>query len=304
MELEPVLPQVLDGNVLNGRKLAAHVKERVAEAVDNIRVHHGFKLCLAVVLVGNDPASAIYVRNKQRACRKVGIDSRSVILPTDTDQETIIEHVRALNRDPDIDGVLVQLPLPPHVEADRVIDAVDPAKDVDGFHPSNLGLLLGRNATLEPCTPSGVMLMLAAAGVPLKGARALVVGRSLIVGRPMTQLLIRAHATTTCAHRHTVDLPALVGESDVVVVATGVPELIEGAWIKPGAVIIDVGITRRRDGSLVGDVEFEAARERAGAITPVPGGVGPLTITMLLWNTVLAGRARRLAGAAALHPLA
>lgn len=303
MELDPVLPQVLDGNVLNGRKLAAHVKERVADAVDNIRQHHGVRLCLAVVLVGDDPASAIYVRHKKRACRKVGIDSRSIVLPADTDQQTVIDHVLALNRDPEVDGILVQLPLPEHIDTDRVIDAVAPEKDVDGFHPSNLGLLLGRDALLQPCTPSGVMLMLAAAGVPLKGARALVIGRSLIVGRPMTQLLIRAHATTTCAHRHTADLPALVGQSDVVVVATGVPELVEGAWIKPGAVVIDVGITRRRDGTLVGDVEFEPARERAAAITPVPGGVGPMTITMLLWNTVLAGRARRVSMAPALNPL-
>ena len=293
MKLGPVLPQVLDGNVLSGRRLATYVKDRVAEAVENLHQHAGFRLCLAVVLVGDDPASAIYVRNKGRACRKVGIASRSIRLPSDTPQERVLAEIHALNADPEVDGILVQLPLPEHLDVNTVIDAVDPAKDVDGFHPANLGLLLGRNALLQPCTPSGVMLMLAAAGVPLKGAKALVVGRSLIVGRPMTQLLIRAHATTTCAHRHTKNLPELVGESDVVVVATGVPELIKGEWIKPGAVVIDVGISRREDGTLVGDVEFDAASQRASAITPVPGGVGPMTITMLLWNTVLAGRTRR-----------
>ena len=302
MKLDPILPQVLDGNVLNGRRLATHVKERVAEVVENLYQHDGFRLCLAVILVGDDPASAIYVRNKGRACRKVGIESRSIRLPADAAQDEVLAHIQALNEDPDVDGILVQLPLPEHLDSNRIIDAVDPAKDVDGFHPANLGLLMGRDALLRPCTPSGVMLMLAAAGVPLKGARALVIGRSVIVGRPMTQLLIRAHATTTCAHRHTKNLAQLVGESDVVVVATGVPELVKGAWIKPGAVVIDVGISRRPDGSLVGDVEFEVAKERAAAITPVPGGVGPMTITMLLWNTVLAGRTRR-GGEGVLNPL-
>lgn len=293
MKLDPVLPDVLSGNVLSGRKLAAHVKNRVAEVVENLRLHQGVELCLAVVLVGDDPASAVYVRNKVRSCKKVGIESRSVVLPSDVSQAALIEQVRLLNLDDSVDGVLVQLPLPEHIDEDAVIDAVDPAKDVDGFHPANLGLLLGREAQLQPCTPAGVMLMLAAAGVPLKGARTLVVGRSVIVGRPMTQLLIRAHATVTCAHRHTTNLPELVAESDVVVVATGVPHLIKGDWVKEGAVIIDVGINRREDGSLTGDVEFEEAVKKAAAITPVPGGVGPMTIAMLMWNTTLAARLRR-----------
>ncbi|MFT6400453.1 MAG: methylenetetrahydrofolate dehydrogenase (NADP+)/methenyltetrahydrofolate cyclohydrolase [Bradymonadia bacterium] len=293
MKLDPVLPDVLTGNVLSGRKLAAHVKNRVAEVVQNLREHQGVELCLAVVLVGADPASAVYVRNKVRACKKVGIQSRSVVLSREVSQEALIQQVRKLNDDDSVDGVLVQLPLPEHIDEDAVIDAVDPAKDVDGFHPANLGLLLGREALLQPCTPSGVMLLLAAAGVPLKGARALVVGRSVIVGRPMTQLLIRAHATVTCAHRHTTNLAELVAESDVLVVATGVPHLIRGEWVKEGAVVIDVGINRREDGSLTGDVEFDEAVKRASAITPVPGGVGPMTIAMLMWNTTLAARLRR-----------
>ncbi len=293
MKLNPVLPDVLTGNVLSGRKLAAHVKARAGEVVENLRVHQGIQLCLAVVLVGDDPASAVYVRNKVRACKKVGLESRSVVLPGDVSQEVLLDQVRALNLDDSVDGILVQLPLPGHIDEDAVIDAVHPSKDVDGFHPANLGLLLGREAVLQPCTPSGVMLMLAAAGVPLTGARALVVGRSVIVGRPMTQLLIRAHATVTCAHRHTTNLAKLVSESDIVVVATGVPHLIKGEWVKDGAVLIDVGINRRDDGSLTGDIEFDEAVKRASAITPVPGGVGPMTIAMLMWNTTLAARLRR-----------
>lgn len=293
MKLNPVLPDVLTGNVLSGRKLAAHVKARAGEVVENLRVHQGIQLCLAVVLVGDDPASAVYVRNKVRACEKVGLESRSVVLPGDVSQEVLLDQVRALNLDDSVDGILVQLPLPGHIDEDTVIDAVHPSKDVDGFHPANLGLLLGREAVLQPCTPSGVMLMLAAAGVPLTGARALVVGRSVIVGRPMTQLLIRAHATVTCAHRHTTNLAKLVSESDIVVVATGVPHLIKGEWVKDGAVLIDVGINRRDDGSLTGDIEFDEAVKRASAITPVPGGVGPMTIAMLMWNTTLAARLRR-----------
>ena len=293
MLLQPLLPEILDGNVIDGRALAQHVREQVAGEVQRLRADAGVGLTLAVILVGDDAASAVYVRNKIRACEKVGITSRSVQLPSSTSQRDLIAAVQELNADPDVDGILVQLPLPPHIAQNDVIDAVDPHKDVDGFHPANLGLLLGREALLRPCTPSGVMLMFAAIGADLRGADAVVVGRSVIVGRPMTQLLIRAHATVTCCHRHSLDLEQKVRRSDVVVVATGVPHLIKGDWIKPGAVVIDVGINRGEGGRLVGDVEFEVARERAAAITPVPGGVGPMTISMLMWNTVLAARLRR-----------
>ena len=304
MQLNPLVPNVLIGNRIDGVALSKRVREQARVEVDRLRDDHGITLVLAVVLVGDDPASAVYVRNKVRACAKVGIESRHMRVPADITQEALLEAVAELNADPAVDGVLVQLPLPAHIDQDAVIDAVDPRKDVDGFHPSNLGLLLGRQALLQPCTPSGVMLMLAAIGADLRGARAVVVGRSVIVGRPMTQLLIRAHATVTCCHRHTENLRDHVAAADVVVVATGVKELVKGAWIKPGAVVIDVGINRGEDGRLVGDVEYAAAAERAAAITPVPGGVGPMTIAMLMWNTVLAARMRRGLGISAdLRPI-
>lgn len=292
MLLDPLLPDVLDGNVINGRKLATHVRTQAAEEVASLAAD-GHRLHLAVVMVGDNPASAVYVRNKIKACEKVGIQSLSLRLPATVTQKRLLTEVTRLNDDPEIDGVLVQLPLPPHIDEHAVVDAVDPEKDVDGFHPANLGLLLGRYALLQPCTPAGVMLMLQAIGTPLRGAQALVIGRSVIVGRPMTQLLIRSHATVTNCHRYTRELEEHVRRADVVVVATGVPDLVRGDWIKEGAVVIDVGINRQPDGSLCGDVEFEAARERAAAITPVPGGVGPMTISMLMWNTVLAARLRR-----------
>lgn len=303
MKLTPVVPDVLQGNRIDGRRLSAVVKERAAEEAKRLHDENGESLTLAVVLVGDDPASAVYVRNKVRACEKVGIASRSVRLPASTEQAELLSVIAGLNADSDVDGILVQLPLPEHIDQDVVIEAVDPAKDVDGFHPANLGLLIGRCATLQPCTPAGVMLMLDAIGAPLVGAQAVVVGRSVIVGRPMTQLLIRAHATVTCCHRHTRDLEAHVRNADVVVVATGVTHLVKGEWIRPGAVVIDVGINRQPDGRLAGDVEFEVAAERASAITPVPGGVGPMTIAMLMWNTVLAGRMRRGLPVTGLTPL-
>lgn len=290
--LAPPIPGALDGNVIQGRAVADRVRAEVAVQVAEL-ASEGISLQLVVVRVGEDPASIVYVRNKVRACERAGIRSHQVELPAATTQEELLDVVARLNADPEVDGVLVQLPLPPHIDEAAIVDAVDPARDVDGFHPANLGLLLGRRALLEPCTPAGVMLLLAAIGARLRGAEAVVVGRSVIVGRPMAQLLMRADATVTVCHRHTADLATHVGRADVVVVATGVPGLILGSWIKPGAVVIDVGVNRLADGSLCGDVEFAVARERAGAITPVPNGVGPMTISMLLWNCVLAARLRR-----------
>jgi methylenetetrahydrofolate dehydrogenase (NADP+)/methenyltetrahydrofolate cyclohydrolase len=247
---------------------------------------------LAVVLVGHDPASQVYVRNKTLACTEVGIRTFDHHLPAETSEVALLDLVRRLNADPAVDGILVQLPLPAQVDSRRVLLAIDPAKDVDGFHPDNLGRLLLGEPRFVACTPSGVMMLLAEAAAPLAGARAVVVGRSNIVGKPMALLLQAADATVTVCHSRTRDLAAEVARADVVVAALGRPAAIRGAWIREGAVVIDVGTNRLTDGKLVGDVEFAAAAERAAAITPVPGGVGPMTIAMLLDNTLAAARAR------------
>lgn len=253
----------------------------------------GLHLTIALVRVGDDPASEIYVRHKVRACERVGLRSQVHHLDSLTTTERLLDVVNALNDDGDVDGILVQLPLPSQIDEDEVLLTVDPSKDVDGFHPANLGKLMAGSGLLEPCTPSGVMTLLAAAGVEVRGKRAVVVGRSVIVGRPMAQMLLRADATVTVCHRHTTDLATLVREADILVVATGVPGLIKGDWVKEGSVVIDVGINRLEDQRLVGDVEFLEAKKRARAVTPVPGGVGPMTIATLMWNTLLAGSARR-----------
>ncbi len=277
---------------LDGNALAALVRARTATEVTALG-GQGIQLTLALVRVGDDPASKVYVRHKVRACAEVGIASRCIELPETTTESELLSLIDDLNVDDSVDGILVQLPLPKAINTDRVIERVAPAKDADGFHPANLGLLLARTALLEPCTPRGVMVMLRAAGVNLDGAEAVVVGRSVIVGRPIAQMLARENATVTLCHRHTRDLRAHVERADVLVVATGVPGLIPGEWVRPGAVVIDVGINRLPDGRLVGDVGFEEAAKRASLITPVPGGVGPMTVALLLWNTLLAGRARR-----------
>jgi methylenetetrahydrofolate dehydrogenase (NADP+)/methenyltetrahydrofolate cyclohydrolase len=248
---------------------------------------------LAVVLVGDDPASQVYVRGKTKAAREAGVEPFDHHLPATTSQQELLALVGRLNRDPAVDGVLVQLPLPAQIDASAVIEAIDPGKDVDGFHPENVGRLWSGAPRFVPCTPLGVMRLLAEAGTTVAGARAVVVGRSNIVGKPMAALLLAAHATVTLCHSRTADLAAEVGRADVLVAAIGKAELVRGAWIKPGATVIDVGMNRRPDGKLVGDVEFTAAAERAGAITPVPGGVGPMTIAMLLANTVASAQRRR-----------
>lgn len=281
---------VVDG-VLRGDIVARHVRGAVADQVSQLR-ERGVALTLAVVRVGDDPASEVYVRHKIRACEEVGIASRALVLPAETTQDELLAKVAELDEDDSVDGILVQLPLPDHIDANRVIEAIDPRKDVDGFHPLNLGLLMGGRPLLQACTPAGVMVLLEAAGVDATGKHAVVVGRSVIVGRPMAQMLLRAHATVTICHRHTPDLAEQVAAADIVVVATGVPGLVRGEWIREGAVVIDVGINRREDGKLCGDVDFAGARERASLITPVPRGVGPMTVAMLLWNTVLAARFR------------
>lgn len=279
----------MSATIISGTKLAASLREEIGMKVARL----GYQPGLAVVLVGDDPASAVYVRNKDRAAQAAGLLATTHRLPAETTQAALLDEVERLNRDPDVDGILVQFPLPTHIETRAIIDAIDPAKDVDGFNPLNIGRLQDGAATLAPCTPRGIIKLLQDGRASLRGARALVLGRSSIVGRPVASLLLNEDATVTIAHSRTVDLPARCREADILIAAVGRPEMVRGAWIKPGAFVIDVGINRLSDGRLVGDVAFAEALEMAGAITPVPGGVGPMTIACLLENTVSAAIARR-----------
>jgi methylenetetrahydrofolate dehydrogenase (NADP+) / methenyltetrahydrofolate cyclohydrolase len=279
----------MSARIIDGKAAAAALRAKLAAQVATLPFRPG----LVVVLVGDDPASAIYVRSKDRAANAIGIAAHTIRLPPDTSQEALITQIARLNADPAVDGILVQLPLPSHIASQAVIEAVDPDKDVDGFHPLNVGRLAAGHPGLVPCTPAGIMKLLAEASVPLEGARALVLGRSTIVGRPMAALLLAANATVTMAHSRTRELAAESRRADVIIVAAGRPGLLRGDWIASGATVIDVGMNRLPDGSLVGDVAFAEAVEVAGAITPVPGGVGPMTIACLLENTVTAALRRR-----------
>ncbi|MBW6398492.1 bifunctional methylenetetrahydrofolate dehydrogenase/methenyltetrahydrofolate cyclohydrolase FolD [Roseomonas sp. HJA6] len=279
----------MTARILDGKAIAAGLRARLAERVATLPFRPG----LRVVRVGEDPASGVYVRNKDKAAKEVGFDSATIHLPDSTSEAELLATIAALNADPAVDGILVQLPLPAHIRTEAAIAAVDPAKDVDGFHPLNAGRLAAGQPGLVPCTPRGVMHILAEAGVTLRGARAVVLGRSQIVGRPMAQLLLGADCTVTIAHSRTRDLPAECRRAEILVAAVGRPEMVRGDWIAPGAVVVDVGINRRADGKLVGDVAFAEASTIAGAITPVPGGVGPMTIACLLENTLDAAIARR-----------
>jgi len=278
--------------LIDGRQVAADLQRDLKARIENRIAAGRRRPGLAVVMVGEDPASAIYVRNKRKACESAGIRSVAYDLPGDTTQDALDALIRGLNDDPAIDGILVQLPLPEQLDARRVIEAIAPAKDVDGFHPYNIGRLAQRIPLLRPCTPAGVMELLLRHDIPVRGRRAVVVGASNIVGRPMALELLLAGATTTVCHRFTADLAAELSDADIVVVAVGKPELVKGAWIKEGAAVIDVGMNRLPDGKLCGDVEFGAAAERAAWITPVPGGVGPMTVAMLLHNTLDAAERR------------
>ena len=280
----------MPAQLLDGRAIAATHRLRMAEEIRALKDSGQRAPGLAVVLVGDHPASRVYVQNKRKACREIGMDSFSYDLPGDTRQAELLALIERLNHDRSIDGILVQLPLPEHIDAETVIEAIDPGKDVDGFHPYNVGRLAVRLPRLRPCTPWGVMQLLAATGETVRGRNACVIGASNIVGRPMALELLLAGATTTVCHRFTRDTAALVRASDIVVAAAGKPGLVRGDWIQEGAIVIDVGITRTPDGRLAGDVEFDAAAEKASWITPVPGGVGPMTVAMLLDNTL---RARR-----------
>jgi methylenetetrahydrofolate dehydrogenase (NADP+)/methenyltetrahydrofolate cyclohydrolase len=279
----------MSARIIDGKVVAATLRAKLAARVALLSFRPG----LRVVRVGEDPASGVYVRNKDRAAAAAGFDSATIHLPVETTQAALLAHVEALNADPAVDGILVQLPLPPQIDPQAVIAALDPAKDVDGFHPINAGRLANGQPGLVPCTPKGVMHLLREAGVALSGARAVVLGRSTIVGKPMAQLLLAADCTVTSAHSRTRDLAAECRRADILVAAVGRPELVRGDWIAPGAAVIDVGINRLPDGRLVGDVAFAEAVEVAGCITPVPGGVGPMTIACLLENTLDAAIARR-----------
>jgi methylenetetrahydrofolate dehydrogenase (NADP+)/methenyltetrahydrofolate cyclohydrolase len=287
-----VAAQVIDGNAVAGELYRA-----VAAVAAALRERNGFVPGLAVILVGDDPASQVYVRTKRRACAEVGLASFENRLPGDASEAAVIELVRRLGADESVDGILVQLPLPPAVNRHRVIAAIPPEKDVDGFHPVNIGRLWSGEPGLVPCTPQGVMMLLRRVHDDLSGADAVVVGRSVIVGRPVAELLLAADCTVTIAHSKTRDLASLCRRADILVAAAGRPMLIKGDWIKPGATVIDVGITRlpKPEGGtrLVGDVDQDAAAAVAGAISPVPGGVGPMTVACLLRNTVLAACRRR-----------
>ncbi|MDX8377408.1 MAG: bifunctional methylenetetrahydrofolate dehydrogenase/methenyltetrahydrofolate cyclohydrolase FolD [Mariprofundales bacterium] len=274
--------------ILDGKTLAARKRAALATEIDLMRQQTKRTPGLAVILVGKDPASQIYVRHKNTACEKIGIRSFSYELKASTKQEELLHLIAALNGDTQVDGILVQLPLPAHIDSEAIIEAIDPKKDVDGFHPYNIGRLAARLPALRPCTPFGCMELLKETGVDLHGLHALIVGASNIVGRPMALELLLAGSTITIAHRFTTNLEELVTAADIVVAAVGKPGLIKGEWIKSGAIVIDVGMNRLADGKLCGDIEFATARQRASWITPVPGGVGPMTIAMLMHNTVQA----------------
>lgn len=278
------------GEIIDGKAVAARVTEEVTLRVQSL-VSHGVRPGLAVVVVGEHEPSRIYVRHKMRACERVGIQSAVHHLPATVTQEDVLAVVERLNADPGVHGILVQLPLPPGLGTRTILHAIDPRKDVDGFHPVNMGQVATGRPPLAPCTPKGVMRLLREYDVPIRGAHAVVVGRSRVVGRPMAALLLAADATVTICHRHTDDTARHTARADILVVAVGVPELVRGHWVRDGAVVIDVGISRTADGRLVGDVCFDEVRPRARLLSPVPGGVGPMTIAMLLENTcVLAER--------------
>ncbi len=269
-------------SIIDGKQIAKDLRQSIKSQVDNLNRAPG----LAVILVGDDPASAVYVRNKDNACMEVGFYSEKIDKPADITQEELLSEIKRLNTDDRIDGILVQLPLPNHLDTNLVIETISPEKDVDGFHSENIGKLMQNKPYLRPCTPKGVMTMLATTGVDVVGKDCVVVGASNIVGRPMAMELLNAGATVTICHSRTQDLPGKLKLADIVVVAVGIPQMVKGEWIKDGAIVIDVGINRLDSGKLVGDVDFESTKDIASWITPVPGGVGPMTIATLLENTL------------------
>ncbi|MBO7359241.1 MAG: bifunctional methylenetetrahydrofolate dehydrogenase/methenyltetrahydrofolate cyclohydrolase FolD [Clostridia bacterium] len=274
--------------IIDGKTVASDVRAEVRREAEAFFAQRGFKPCLAVVMVGNDPASAIYVRNKQKACRNAGIESRAVLLGDDSTTQEVVAEVEKLNKDKGVNGILVQLPLPPQIDAEQVVRSVSPSKDVDGFSAVNAGEMFRGSALLEPCTPKGCMELLKRYSIPIQGANAVIVGRSNLVGKPLAVMLTRENATVTLCHSKTKDIGFYLAKADIVVAAVGKPGIIKGEMLKKGCCVLDVGINRLDDGRIVGDVDFESASEVAEYITPVPGGVGPMTIAMLLKNAMAA----------------
>ena len=276
--------------IIDGKLVSSKIRETLAGEIDAFRSEYGFGPGLAVVIVGRDPASLVYVRNKKRACEQVGINSYEVALPEDVSEAELLECIARLNADNSVNGILVQLPLPKHINEEKVINAIDPDKDVDAFHPINVGKIMIGNYTFLPCTPAGIIDLLDYYNIDVSSKKCVVLGRSNIVGKPMAQLLIQRNGTVTVCHSRTKDIESEISTADILVVAIGKPEFVKGSMLKPGAVVIDVGINRLSDGRLVGDVDFAGASEVASYITPVPGGVGPMTITTLLINTLNAAK--------------
>ncbi|HOI16794.1 MAG TPA: bifunctional methylenetetrahydrofolate dehydrogenase/methenyltetrahydrofolate cyclohydrolase FolD [Geobacteraceae bacterium] len=271
--------------IIDGKAIARKIRGEIATETQRLAAQ-GVRPGLAVVLVGENPASKVYVSMKEKACSDVGIFSDEYTLPDTTEEAELLALIDKLNHDPKIHGILVQLPLPKHMDDSRILEAISPDKDVDGFHPFNMGRLIIGKPVFQPCTPFGIMVLLKESGIDLKGKEVVIVGRSNIVGKPVAFMCLQQHATVTICHTRTVDLPAKIGAADILIAAAGKAEMVRGEWIKEGAVVIDVGVNRLPDNRLVGDVEFDAAARRASHITPVPGGVGPMTITMLLQNTL------------------
>jgi methylenetetrahydrofolate dehydrogenase (NADP+)/methenyltetrahydrofolate cyclohydrolase len=284
---KPLRGNTMPAQLLSGTALSKQIKSEIANTIQQYVSQGKRSPGLAVILVGADPASQIYVGSKRKSCEELGIFSKSYDLSSTTSESELLTLINELNNDTTIDGILVQLPLPEHIDSTKIIEAIAPHKDVDGFHPYNVGRLCQRIPTLRSCTPYGMMKMLESAQIPLKGKHAVIVGASNIVGRPMAMELLLAGCTITVAHRFTTNLPELVAQADIVVVAVGKPHLVKGEWIKKGAIVLDVGINRV-DGKILGDVEFEVAQNRAAFISPVPGGVGPMTVAMLMQNTLQA----------------
>lgn len=279
-------------NIISGKELSRSLKDGMKVEVENLEKQYGRRPCLMVVIVGDNPASRSYVRGKIKATEYVGMDGHLIELPEDCPEERLLQEIAALNNDPQVDGILVQLPLPKHIDEEKVVAAIAPEKDVDGFHPENVARLWLNQSCILPCTPKGIIALLDKAGVEIAGKKAVVVGRSNIVGKPVAKLLLDRNATVTIAHSRTQDLPAVCREADILVAAVGRAQMITADYVKPGAAVIDVGINRVND-RLVGDVDFDSVAPVAGAITPVPGGVGPMTITMLMQNTIECFRRRQ-----------
>lgn len=276
----------MTAQLIDGKAIASQLRQRIKEQTEIMPRRPG----LAVILVGKDPASEIYIRHKRKACAQVGFLARDYDLPDNTPEKDLLALIDSLNQDPKVDGILIQLPLPERIDTEKVIERIDPEKDIDGFHPYNIGRLALRSPRLRPCTSRGIMTLLDTIDQPIRGKHAVIIGASNLVGRPTSLELLLAGCTVTICHRFTTDLADQVKQGDIVVAAAGKPGLVRGEWIKPGAIVLDVGINRQEDGSLRGDVVFAAAKQRAGWITPVPGGVGPMTVAMLLQNTLEAAQ--------------